>query len=72
MPTAGKLAEYLEAAGIDPKAVTKVVFTHAHPDHLWGTLDDFDGEPMFANASYAISAAEWSFWMAQDVALRLP
>src|SRR5436190_17860110 len=68
MPTAGKLAENMEAAGIDRKAVTKVVFTHAHPDHLWGTLDEFDNEPMFPNAFYVISAAEWNFWMAADVA----
>jgi glyoxylase-like metal-dependent hydrolase (beta-lactamase superfamily II) len=72
MPTAGKLAENMEAAGIDRKAITKVVFTHAHPDHLWGTLDEFDNEPMFPNASYVISATEWNFWMAEDVALRLP
>ena len=72
MPTAGKLAENMEAAGIDRKAITKVVFTHAHPDHLWGALDDFDNEPMFPNASYVISAAEWNFWMADDVASRLP
>ena len=52
--------------------MTKVVFTHAHPDHLWGALDDFDDEPMFPNASYAIAAAEWNFWMAEDVASRLP
>jgi glyoxylase-like metal-dependent hydrolase (beta-lactamase superfamily II) len=72
MPTAGKLAENLETAGIDRKTVTKVVFTHAHPDHLWGALDDFDNEPMFPNASYVIAAAEWNFWMADDVASRLP
>ena len=72
MPTAGKLAENMEAAGIDRKAVTKVVITHAHPDHLWGTLDDFDNEPMYPNASYVLPAAEWNFWMAEDVASRLP
>ena len=72
MPTAGRLAENMEAAGIDRKAVTKVVFTHAHPDHLWGTLDDFDNEPMFPNASYVISPPEWNFWMADDVVSRLP
>ena len=72
MPTAGKLAENLETAGIDRRAVTKIVITHAHPDHLWGTLDEFDNEPMFPNASYVISAAEWTFWMAGDVASRLP
>ena len=71
MPTAGKLAENMESVGIDLKAVTKVVFTHAHPDHLWGALDDFDDEPMFPNASYG-SSAEWNFWMADDVASRLP
>ena len=72
MPTAGKLAENMEVAGIDRKAVTEIVLTHAHPDHLWGTLDDFDNEPMFPNASYVISAAEWNFWMADDVVSRLP
>jgi glyoxylase-like metal-dependent hydrolase (beta-lactamase superfamily II) len=72
MPGAGQLAENLQTAGIDRKAVTKVVFTHAHPDHIWGTLDDFDDEPMFPNASYVMSAAEWNFWMAEDVASRLP
>jgi glyoxylase-like metal-dependent hydrolase (beta-lactamase superfamily II) len=72
MPTAGKLAENMETAGFDRKAVTKIVFTHAHPDHLWGTLDDFDNEPMFPNASYVISAAELNFWLAQDAISRLP
>ena len=72
MPGAGKLAENMEAAGIDRKAVTKIVFTHSHPDHIWGTLDDFDDEPMFPSASYLISAAEWNFWMSDDVASKLP
>jgi len=72
MPGAGKLTANMDAAGVDRKAVTKVVFTHAHPDHLWGTLDDFDDEPTFPNASYVIAAAEWNFWMADDAALRLP
>jgi glyoxylase-like metal-dependent hydrolase (beta-lactamase superfamily II) len=71
MPTAGKLSANMEAASIDREAITKVVFTHAHPDHLWGTCDDFD-ELMFPNASYFIPAAEWTFWMADDVVSRLP
>jgi glyoxylase-like metal-dependent hydrolase (beta-lactamase superfamily II) len=62
----------MEAAGIDRKSITKVVFTHAHPDHLWGALDDFDEVPMFPNATYLISTAELSFWTADDVASRLP
>ena len=72
MTGAGKLAANMEAGGFDRKTVTKIVFTHAHPDHLWGTLDDFDDAPMFPNASYIIAAAEWNFWMADDAAARLP
>jgi glyoxylase-like metal-dependent hydrolase (beta-lactamase superfamily II) len=72
MPGAGKLAENMQAAGIDRQSISKVVFTHAHPDHLWGLLDDFDDTPMFPNASYLISAAELNFWLAQDAISRLP
>lgn len=72
MPTAGKLVDNMKTAGIDPGTVTKVIYTHAHPDHLWGTLDDFDDSPLFPGASYVIAAAEWNFWMAEDVVSRLP
>lgn len=72
MPGAGKLAENMEAAGIDRNSITTVVLTHAHPDHLWGLLDDFDDAPMFPNATYFLPKAEWTFWMAEDVATRLP
>ena len=72
MPTAGKLLENMEAAGIDPRGITQVVYTHGHPDHLWGTLDDFDEEPNFPNASFILSAAEWNLWMSGDVLTRIP
>ena len=42
MPTAGKLWDNLKAAGIDKSKITKVIFTHGHPDHLWGTVDELD------------------------------
>ncbi|WP_340161040.1 MBL fold metallo-hydrolase [uncultured Hoeflea sp.] len=61
MPTAGKLIENMEAAGFDPAEVTDVVFTHCHPDHLWGLIDDFD-EIVFPNASFHMGRAEWEFW----------
>ena len=60
-PTAGKLLEGMSAAGIDPADVTDVVFTHGHPDHLWGVLDDLD-ELVFPNAAYRMGRAEWDFW----------
>jgi glyoxylase-like metal-dependent hydrolase (beta-lactamase superfamily II) len=70
-PTAGKLRENLVAAGIDPATITKVVFTHAHPDHAWGTVGD-DGALLFPNANYYVAAAEWDFWMDPDLKTKLP
>lgn len=61
MPTAGKLSEALDAMGVDPFDVTDVVFTHAHPDHLWGLMDDF-GDMWFPDAAYHIGEAEWEYW----------
>ncbi len=61
MPTAGKVIESLNAIGVAPDDVTHVVFTHAHPDHIWGLLDDFD-DPVFANATYMIGRDEWDYW----------
>lgn len=61
-PTAGKLAEAMDLLGVTADVVTHVVFTHAHPDHLWGLLDEFD-EPVFANAAYLIGQAEFDYWM---------
>lgn len=65
MPSAGQLLESLDDAGIDPSDITDVVFTHAHPDHLWGLVDDFD-ELSFPDAEYHMHATEWDFWRAAD------
>jgi glyoxylase-like metal-dependent hydrolase (beta-lactamase superfamily II) len=70
--TAGKLAENLEAIGIDSEKVGKVVFTHGHADHLWGAIDDFDDSERFPNASYVIGVEEWDFWTDPGTATRVP
>lgn len=61
MPSAGKVMDAFDEIGLDPSEVTHVVFTHAHPDHIWGILDDFD-EVMFPDAELMISNAEWDYW----------
>ena len=71
MPTAGKLSASLAAAGVDPLDVTDVIFTHAHPDHLWGLTDDFD-ELVFPNAAYHMGEAEWAFWSSPDAISQVP
>ena len=70
-PTAGKIADSLKDAGVDASAITKVIFTHAHPDHCWGTLGA-DGKPIFANASFHMAETEWNFWTAPDLASKMP
>lgn len=62
MPNAGKVQDALDALDVDVSDVTDVVFTHAHPDHLWGVLDDFD-DPLFSEARYHIGQMEWDYWM---------
>ena len=59
--TAGQLYDNLDAAGVSFDEITDVVFTHAHPDHIWGILDDFDEVP-FPSASLWIGQREFEFW----------
>lgn len=67
----GQLADSLESAGFAPSDVTDVVFTHAHPDHLWGVLDDFD-DLAFPQAAYHFPAAEWNYWLDSSTLDRTP
>ncbi|MHC0052709.1 MBL fold metallo-hydrolase [Actibacterium sp. D379-3] len=71
LPTAGRLLANLQTAGIDPAAITHVVITHAHPDHIWGIRDDFD-EPIFPDAAYTIGAGEYDWWMQDGLATSVP
>jgi glyoxylase-like metal-dependent hydrolase (beta-lactamase superfamily II) len=71
MPTAGKLFDNLKAAGIEKSAITKLVFTHGHPDHLWGALDELD-ELALPNIPCFVAAAEWDFWHSDNASRGLP
>ncbi len=62
MPSAGKLLDALDALGVYPEEITDVIFTHAHPDHLWGVLDDFD-DLLFPEAEYRIGQVERDYWL---------
>jgi glyoxylase-like metal-dependent hydrolase (beta-lactamase superfamily II) len=60
-PHGGYLVESMRLAGIAPEAVTQVVITHTHGDHVMGALTD-DGQPVFPNATYIITREELQFW----------
>jgi glyoxylase-like metal-dependent hydrolase (beta-lactamase superfamily II) len=70
-PSAGELLGHLEEAGVDPSDITDVIFTHCHPDHLWGVLDDFD-DPLFSEAQYWMPQGEWDYWRADDTLANTP
>lgn len=61
MPDAGTLIDSLDELNVSADEVTHVVFTHAHPDHIWGLIDDFD-DLLFPEASYHMGRAEWDYW----------
>ena len=71
MPTAGKLWDNLKTAGIDKAKITKVIFTHGHPDHLWGAIDELD-ELIMPDATFYVASAEWNFWTGDNATRGLP
>jgi glyoxylase-like metal-dependent hydrolase (beta-lactamase superfamily II) len=71
LSTLGELPAALDAAGVDIGEITDVVFTHAHPDHIWGILDDFD-DLLMPDAIYHISQDEWAFWDSDRALAAMP
>jgi glyoxylase-like metal-dependent hydrolase (beta-lactamase superfamily II) len=57
----GNLVRSMHSAGISPADIDVVIISHAHPDHIGGTLDEH-GQPIYSNAHYYIWKEEWDFW----------
>lgn len=64
-PNTGKLIRNLRSAGVQPEDIDTVIITHAHPDHIGGTLDD-NGNPNYPNARYFMWKDEWDFWFSDQ------
>jgi glyoxylase-like metal-dependent hydrolase (beta-lactamase superfamily II) len=67
-PALGKLVQNLRNAGVAPDAVDRLIITHAHPDHIWGTVDA-DFRAAFPKAQLHVPATEVAFWTAPNVSL---
>jgi glyoxylase-like metal-dependent hydrolase (beta-lactamase superfamily II) len=60
----GALPKSLELAGVAPAAITDVLITHAHDDHVGGLITTAN-KPAFPNAKIRLSSREWTFLQSQ-------
>jgi glyoxylase-like metal-dependent hydrolase (beta-lactamase superfamily II) len=72
-PVPGRLPEELAAAAIDRDAVSAVVLTHLHTDHIgWAVVGDGGAaRPYFPNARYVLQRAEVAALESPTLAERL-
>jgi len=66
----GGLVGSIKAAGVAPDAVTDVLITHSHGDHVGGLLDAA-GNLAFPKATIRMSDAEWTFLKSQEASADL-
>lgn len=59
-PAYGHARAALDARGVEPAQVRRIMLTHLHGDHALGLLDD--GAPRFQNAEICVPADELAFF----------
>ncbi|MEM7347928.1 MAG: MBL fold metallo-hydrolase [Chloroflexota bacterium] len=68
----GKFLESFDQTGVSREAVTQVVYSHLHLDHVgWTTVEGSDGgrEMTFPNARHLCTEVEWSHWVGDESGL---
>ena len=71
-PTVGKLADNMKAAGLDPAAVSTVVISHFHGDHISGLWVKETNAQVFPNAEILMPEVEYKFWTDPALVEKLP
>ena len=71
-PTAVSLPDNLKGAGIDPAAISTVLISHFHPDHIFGLMQKGSNAANYPNAELVVSAAEYRWWTEAGRVEKLP
>ncbi len=58
----GRLLSSLAAAGLQPRDIDVVLYSHLHPDHVGWTIDQHNGALTFERARHVMARAEWEHW----------
>ena len=70
--TVGKMADNMKAAGLDPAAVSTVVISHFHPDHISGLWVKETNAQVFPNAEIMMPEVEYKFFTDPALVEKLP
>jgi len=57
----GRLHQLLQQKNMKNEAITDVIITHFHPDHIGGIFSE-EGKLNFFNAQFHIHEDEWNYW----------
>jgi glyoxylase-like metal-dependent hydrolase (beta-lactamase superfamily II) len=72
-PKAGTLMKNLSAAGVEADAISAVVISHFHPDHIFGLMTKSpENRPVFSKAEILVPAVEYKYWMDPGVTSTAP
>jgi len=70
-PGFGNLSPGLASVGITPEDISKVILTHAHPDHIGGLLT-LDNKKAFPKAELIVAEKEAKFWTDEAAMAKSP
>ena len=66
-PRCGWLRQSMAAAGLDPKAVSTILISHLHGDHIYGLMDKDTNAQVFPDAEIIVPGAELKWWTRPEV-----
>ncbi|MEM9278250.1 MAG: MBL fold metallo-hydrolase [Pseudomonadota bacterium] len=71
-PSAGLGSKGMEAAGLKPSDITKVVVSHFHADHIFGLMAKDTNAQVYPNAEVMVGETEYNFWTQDGLIEKLP